>query len=704
MVITTIALIFAYLFLIAAPLFLPASVEPLAPVSALSPDAGAVRLVDSNESGEVVFAARANGNLEFYAARDGSRIAAFTLDRPIASARRLSPTTDHYELRDADGGLWLARVRYPVSFAGDRRQIGTAIDFPFGAEPLFRVTNASFDLLRDDDRLILVALDQPGSLRVVERSVASGMRRERTVELTTSPTRVILGPRGRLCYLLDARGGLEIRELQDASTPVFIGSLRPTDAEISAIEPLLGRYSLVVADTRGQVTQWMLISESGASRMAPVRRFDVSDESAASTASANIVRIVAEPRRKGFATIRSDGAVSLVYPTSQRVVARANDLAPGSPTSATIAPRSDVLMIANAGSIARIRLDNPHPEISLSALWGRVWYESYSEPVYSWQSSAAETDFEPKFSLSPLLLGTIKAATYALVLAIPFALMAAIYTAVFMAPRMRAIVKPGIETMAALPTVVLGFIGGLWLAPVVEANLAGVVALVVVLPVGVFLGALAWSRLPASLTVRWDGWYGLLAIPLIIAIVTTALHLGPLVEAALLGGDARLWLSETLGLGFDQRNALVVGLIMGLAVMPTIFTIAEDALHSVPTGMVNGSLALGATKWQTLTRVILLTASPGIFSAITIGMGRAVGETMIVLMATGNTPLMNFNLFEGMRTFAANIAVEMPESEVGSTHFRLLFLTALVLFLITFALNTIAEVVRQRLRKRYAQP
>ncbi len=140
---------------------------------------------------------------------------------------------------------------------------------------------------------------------------------------------------------------------------------------------------------------------------------------------------------------------------------------------------------------------------------------------------------------------------------------------------------------------------------------------------------------------------------------------------------------------------------MGLAVIPTIFSIAEDAIYGVPTHLINGSLALGATPWQTLIRVVLLTASPGIFSAVMIGLGRAVGETMIVLMATGNTPVMDMNIFEGMRTFAANIAVELPESEVDSTHYRILFLAALVLFLLTFVFNTVAELVRQRLRTRY---
>jgi phosphate transport system permease protein len=164
----------------------------------------------------------------------------------------------------------------------------------------------------------------------------------------------------------------------------------------------------------------------------------------------------------------------------------------------------------------------------------------------------------------------------------------------------------------------------------------------------------------------------------------------------------RAWMRDELGIGFDQRNALVVGIAMGFAVIPTIFSIAEDAIFSVPQHLTNGSLALGATPWQTLMRVVLLTASPGIFSAIMIGLGRAVGETMIVLMATGNTPVMDLSMFQGMRTLSANVAVEMPESEVDSTHYRILFLAALVLFMFTFVFNTLAEVIRQRLRGKYA--
>jgi phosphate transport system permease protein len=155
------------------------------------------------------------------------------------------------------------------------------------------------------------------------------------------------------------------------------------------------------------------------------------------------------------------------------------------------------------------------------------------------------------------------------------------------------------------------------------------------------------------------------------------------------------------GTGFDQRNSLVVGFMMGFAVIPIIFTIAEDALSNVPTSLITASMACGASRWQTATRIVLPTASSGIFSALMIGLGRAVGETMIVVMATGNTPIMEWNIFSGMRTLSANIAVELSEAPHHSTLYRTLFLGALLLFLLTFAVNTVAEVLRHRLRGKF---
>ncbi len=157
-----------------------------------------------------------------------------------------------------------------------------------------------------------------------------------------------------------------------------------------------------------------------------------------------------------------------------------------------------------------------------------------------------------------------------------------------------------------------------------------------------------------------------------------------------------------LGL-YDQRNALVVGFMMGFAIIPIVYTLAEDALAVVPQTLRSASLGCGATPWQTAVRVIVPTALSGLFSAVMIGLGRAVGETMIVLMAAGNTPLLELNVFNGFRTLSANLATELPDAVRDSGHYRTLFLAALLLFAITFVLNTVAEVVRLRFRRRAYQ-
>jgi phosphate transport system permease protein len=221
--------------------------------------------------------------------------------------------------------------------------------------------------------------------------------------------------------------------------------------------------------------------------------------------------------------------------------------------------------------------------------------------------------------------------------------------------------------------------------------------------VSVLIAALIWTNLPKSLSDKIsEGMIPLTLIPILVVVGYVSIQFSDTLELWLFNGDTRKYLTNDLGIDFDQRNSLIVGIAMGFAVIPTIFSIAEDAIFSVPKSLTMGSLALGATRWQTLSKVVILTASPGIFSAVMMGMGRAVGETMIVLMATGNTPIMDWNIFEGMRSLSANIAVEMPESEVGSSHYRVLFLAAFVLFIFTFFFNTIAEFVRQRLREKYS--
>ena len=202
------------------------------------------------------------------------------------------------------------------------------------------------------------------------------------------------------------------------------------------------------------------------------------------------------------------------------------------------------------------------------------------------------------------------------------------------------------------------------------------------------------SRLPQSAA-------GVIEITSFFVVVlgSVALAFGLASVLTAVGLDAR---ESVLG-AFTPRNSLVVGIAMGFAVIPIIYTISEDALSSVPDNLRSASLGAGATRWQTAVRVIVPVAMSGIFSALMIGLGRAVGETMIVLMATGNTPVLDWSIFTGMRTLSANIAVEIPEAPHGATLYRVLFLAALLLFLITFAANTAAEIVRQRLRKRYQE-
>jgi phosphate transport system permease protein len=153
---------------------------------------------------------------------------------------------------------------------------------------------------------------------------------------------------------------------------------------------------------------------------------------------------------------------------------------------------------------------------------------------------------------------------------------------------------------------------------------------------------------------------------------------------------------------YMQRNSLMVGILMGFAIIPIIFTVSEDALSRVPNSVRSASVGVGATRWQTAVYVVLPVAMSGIFSAIMIGFGRAVGETMVVLMVSGRTPIMDMNIFNGLSALSANIATELPEAPLGSTHYRILFLSALILFVLTFLVNTAAEVVRARFRKKAA--
>ncbi len=292
-----------------------------------------------------------------------------------------------------------------------------------------------------------------------------------------------------------------------------------------------------------------------------------------------------------------------------------------------------------------------------------------------------------------------------MLLGCPLALGAAAYVSHFISPQARAWIKPVIEMMAAVPSVVLGFLVGLWLAPLLHDWLLAFFLSLVAVPLWFVVFLLIWQAVRKSPTaeklVRGREFL-ITALWIIVGLATAALLSGPM-ERWLFGGDVAHWMATRLGIVYVQRNSILIAFGVGFMVVPMIFSLSEDALSSVPHSMTAASMALGASRWQTLWRVVLPSASPGIFAAVMIGFGRAVGETMVFLMATGNTPLMDWSPFNGMRTLSANIAEEIPAAPLNGTHYRTLFLCAVILFAMTFFLNTIAEFVRQRLRKRFGQ-
>jgi ABC-type uncharacterized transport system permease subunit len=419
--------------------------------------------------------------------------------------------------------------------------------------------------------------------------------------------------------------------------------------------------------------------------------------------SAPATIIAPASRRRGFAVGAKDGSVALYYSTSGRKLL-ADAWADHPITALAIDLKGDGAVAVFQSSVLRRSIDNPHPEISFRTLFLPVWYEGYAARKWVWQSTGGSDVFEPKLSVWPLIFGTLKATLYAMLFSLPLALFAAIYVSQLAPPWIQSTVKPTLELMAAVPSVVVGFLAALWLAPRLEAALLAVLIGAVALPLSVVLALAVWRLLPVELRRRLPDGIELLillvsgsAVAALVALVASP------IEARFFGGDFQRFLFTEWGFRYDQRNSIVVGLGLGFAVIPVIFTIAEDACSAVPRALVNASRALGATRWQTAVKLVVPAASPGLFAAVMLGLGRAVGETMIVLMAAGNTPLLDLSIFNGMRTMSAAIAVEIPEAPVSGTLFRVLFLTGTLLFAFTFVLTTAADLVGSYLRKRYAR-
>jgi len=700
-VIVSILLIFFYLLYVVVPMFESAEIKEVAAYSA--PGEGKSLHLGLEEQGTIGVRFTDDGHVIFFDTTSADVIKDEKLDLPAAISS-VSAKLDLVVLGLDNGSAVAIRYKFDLSYPDDIRTLTPRLEYPLGAAPLQLDESAQpltlIDVQLNDDAAGLAATTSDNRLVFArylrEESFISGDI-ETELEFSTQQafsgdiTSIVLTPSLNHLYAASKDGVLLDYSLDEEG---FDGDLRPYQfsEEISQLKLLLGGDSLLVGLNNGEVQQWMSVRKESGRELTFIRKFQ--------NGLMPAISIATEQQRKGFAVADTKGEVTLYYSTSQRTLAHINTVNYPIAQMAWSARAQNLIAVDNDDRIHLYSIHNEYPEISWDVLWGKVWYEGYDEADYIWQSSASTNEFEPKFSLMPLSFGTIKAAFYAMLFAVPIALLGAMFTAQFMAPRMRQTVKPAIEIMEALPTVILGFLAGLWLAPYVETHLAGIFMLLLLLPTGILLCAALWRFVPNKS--KFEGWEAALLIPVILLLIWLSMALSSPVENMFFDGSMSSYLGHEWGLDYDQRNALVVGLIMGFAVIPTIFSIAEDALFSVPQHLVRGSLALGATRWQTMTSVVLPAASPGIFSAVMMGFGRAVGETMIVLMATGNTPLMDMSIFQGMRTLAANLAVEVPEAEVFSTHYRVLFLAALILFLFTFIFNTMAEIIRHRLRKRYS--
>ncbi|MFV0477387.1 MAG: ABC transporter permease subunit [Parahaliea sp.] len=700
-ILAAILLIFFFLLTQVLPLFQKVQLQALAQLNIGS---GEPVYMGVAEQGDISFIIDADGRSRFVDIVSGEVLALYNLGRGDAHLSHVVagyPQTGILAITYSDGAIDFVKADYHFDYVDGKRILRPNLIRPYAdVELQLGQGNIRASALYEaEDQLVLAADIEGQGLQ----GLYYGPDKEKkpfVIEAEYPVEALYLANKGHWLYRIDKGGTYALYELNTTGRVVTVhklddGRLFSAGKTVTATAMLAGDDSLLVASGQGELAQFFMVrTDQTTIKLQRIRDFD--------TDGLTVSAIIPERHRKVFVTYGKDNYLQIYYSTSgRRLLSQKQPGLRWPVVTALSATGRHLLYLHSGGELGIWQIDNLHPELSWSVLWDRVWYESYDKPRKIWQSSPA-ADAEPKYSLAPLIFGTLKAALFTMLLVAPLAVCGAIYTAYFMATPLRRKVKPLIELMEALPTVILGFLAALWLAPLLEQYLAALFVAAIALPFIVVIFAYLYFCMCKG---RWqhsdNGWLPLILLPLIVLFVTICLLANNPLEHLLFGGDSQHWLLLRFGLDYDQRNALVVAIAMGLAVIPTVFSIAEDAVFSVPGHLSEGALALGATSWQALASVVLPTASPGIFSALIIGFGRSTGETMIVLMAAGNTPLMGANIFEGMRTLAANIAVEMPEATFASTHYRVLILSALLLFVLTFVFNTVAELVRQRLRVRY---
>ncbi|PWC22869.1 phosphate ABC transporter permease [Brenneria roseae subsp. roseae] len=684
LVLMALLLIFFYLLYVVTPLFLSPSMsgQKSIPLKAAAP----ALTIGISDNGQIGYRIDRQGYGEFLSLASGTPIARIPLAPSVVQVAGSHGERQVYALGQSDGRISIVQPILPL-----RNDQPAYWQYPFGeqplslglpAQPLRHLAVASVAenhlmvaAITQDNRLMLIAVGENG----VQQKAQAALQNAAVEQL-------LLTPDGQQIYLLEGTkislwqpesNLLKLRENRQLSVP---GPLR--------LALLSGGRSLLVQSADGHISQWFDVPTEKGMQLTEIRQFP---------ATAGMDALLAtEVQRRVFATLTPQGNLSLFG--GKQSTALLTKTLPPDVQQLVFSPRGKAMLAETAQGWQIWQIDNPYPDIGWSGLWQKQWYENYPEPEYIWQSTSADDSYQAKFSMMPLMFGTLKAAIYAMLFATPLALSAAVYTASFMSPALRRWIKPTMEIMGALPTVVIGLIAAIWLAPYFETYLSAILVMPVLWVIAVLGCGWLIERLPAGVH-RWfpAGWDVLILLPAIFLTLFLGCWLAPILEAWIWGQPLYQWMGES----FVQRNTLVAGVALGFALIPLIFSLAEDALFSVPSRLSQGSLALGATPWQTLWRVVLPSASAGIFAALMLSFGRAVGETMIILMATGNTPIMDEGLLQGLRSLAANIAIEMPEAVTNSGHYRVLFLTALTLFIFTFVVNTLAESIRQRLRQRY---